>query len=116
MKFLRSISSSMTGFLVAPLRKLANSLGVIVEDEWRAHKLLEEVLAKKSGDHAEARTLVGSLRRLRELRNHLKGHASDNKQKLAKDAINAYGSFKKHFEMTADGLLETLKVIEGTLA
>jgi hypothetical protein len=101
------------GFLVAPLRGLAKSSGVIVEDEWRAHKLLEEVLTKEIGDHAEARTLIGSLRSLRELRNHLKGHASDKKQKLAKDATTTYGSFRGHFEMMADQLLETLTVIKG---
>jgi hypothetical protein len=101
------------GFLVAPLRGLAKSLGVIVEDEWRAHKLLEEVLAKETGDHAEAKTVIGSLRRLRELRNHLKGHASDKKQELAKAATTTYGSFRGHFEMMADQLLETLKMIKG---
>jgi hypothetical protein len=104
------------GFLVTPLRKLAKSLGVIVDDQWRSHKLLEEILTKKSGDPAEAGTLIGSLRRLRELRNHLKGHASDKKQNLAKDAIITYGSFKGHFEMTAEQLFETLKVIKATLA
>jgi hypothetical protein len=104
------------GILVAPLRTLAKSLGVIVEDEWRAHKLLEEALAKKSGDNAEAKTVVGSLRRLRELRNHLKGHASGKKQELARQATTTHGSFRGHFEKTADQLLETLKVIKGTLA
>ncbi len=104
------------GFLTTPLRKLAEALGITVKEEWRAHKLLEEAIAKKIGDHAEAKTVIDPLRRLRELRNHLKGHASEKKQSLAKDALRTYKSFKGHCEMTADQLLETLKVIKSLLA
>lgn len=104
------------GFLIPPLRTLAKSLGLTVEDGWRAPKLLEEAFAKKSGDQADAKTLVDSLRHLRELRNHLKGHSSDNKQKLARDAISTHGSYRVHFEKTVRDLLETIKTIKSTLA
>ncbi|MBY3188794.1 hypothetical protein [Rhizobium laguerreae] len=103
------------GFLLTPLRRLAVSIGVTVKDEWRSHKVLEETVAQKNGDRVEAKAVIDPLRRLRELRNHLKGHASDKKQSLAKEALRAHGSFRGHCEVTANQVLEALKVIKATL-
>jgi hypothetical protein len=104
------------GFLVEPLRSLAKTLGIEVMPEWRPFKLLEECLAAKNADAVEARHLVGKLRALRELRNHLKGHASGKKQELAKKAISDHDSYKAQFETMADGVNEALKVLKEALS
>lgn len=104
------------GFLIKPLRKYAISQDVAIEEDWRSHKLLEEILAKKIGDQADARKLIAPLRLLREMRNHLKGHASGKKQSLAAEALQVHGSFKEHYKMLADQLLETLKSINAALS
>jgi hypothetical protein len=104
------------GFLLGPLRTLAKSLGVTPQDDWRQFKLLEECVAAKNADGVDAKTVIDPLRRLRDLRNHLKGHASTRKQELIKQAISAHGSFRAHFEYVADEVQETLKMLAGTLA
>jgi len=101
------------GFRVGPLRSLAKTLGIEVVPEWRSFKLLEECFAAKNADAVEARHLVGKLRALRELRNHLKGHASGEKQKLAMEAISHYGSYKAQFAAMADDVNEALMVLKG---
>lgn len=103
------------GFLLGPLRALAKSLGVKPQDDWRQFKLLEECLAAKKADGVDAKAVIDPLRRLRDLRNHLKGHASPRRQELIKQAISNYGSFRAHFEYVADVVQETLKVLAGTL-
>jgi hypothetical protein len=103
------------GFLLAALRALAKSLGIVLQPDWRQFKLLEECVAAKSVNGVDAKELIDPLRRLRELRNHLKGHVSTRKQELAKQAIKAHGSFKAHFEHVADEVLETLKVLASIL-
>lgn len=104
------------GFLLSPLRTLAKSFGVTAQDDWRQFKLLEECVAEKNADGVDAKTVIDPLRRLRDLRNHLRGHASTRKQELAKQAIGTHGSFKAHFEHVADEVQETLKVLVATLA
>jgi hypothetical protein len=103
------------GFLLGPLRTLAKSLGVTPRDDWRQFKLLEECLAAKNADSIDTKTVIDPLRRLRDLRNHLKGHASTRKQEIIKQAISTHGSFRAHFEYIADEVQETLKVLAGTL-
>lgn len=104
------------GFLLGPLRTLAKSLGVTAQDDWRQFKLLEECVAAKNVDGVDAKSVIDPLRRLRGLRNHLKGHASKRQQELAKQAIGIHRSFKAHFEHVADEVQETLKVLVATLA
>ncbi len=104
------------GFRVAPLRKLAKSLGVIVEPDWRSFRLLEECLAKKGDDSVDAKALLDHLRRLRELRNHLKGHASTKKQELTKEALTKFGSFRSHYEMLCNDVHESLRAVTWALS
>src|SRR5262249_23170465 len=103
------------GFLLRPLRILAKSLGLTPQDDWRQFKLLEECVAAKNADAVDAKTVIDPLRRMRDLRNHLKGHASTRKLELAKEAISQHGSFKAHFEYVSDEIHETLKVLARTL-
>ncbi len=103
------------GFLLGPLRNHAKLLGVTPPDDWRQFKLLEECVAAKNADGVDAKTLIDPLRDLRNLRNHLRGHASSGKDELTKNAIRVYGSFRAHFEHVADDVQETLKVLAATL-
>ena len=89
-------------FLLGQLRQLAATLGIKPEPDWRAFKLLEECLAAKGGDQIDAKGVIDAFRRLRELRNHLKGHATGQKQALAKEAITRFGSLRAHFENMLD--------------
>jgi hypothetical protein len=100
------------GFLLGPLREVAGTLGVKPEAEWRPFKLLEECLAAKSSDQVDAKSVIDAFRGLRDLRNHLKGHASsaERKQALEKDAITKFGSFRAHFENIAAEVHEALKL------
>jgi hypothetical protein len=105
------------GFLLGPLRELARILGVKPEAEWRAFKLLEVCLAAKSSDQVDAKSVIDAFRGLRDLRNHLKGHASaEKKQALEKDAIRKFGSFRAHFEDTAAEVHEALTLITRSFA
>lgn len=104
------------GFLPSPLRKHAEALGIKTQPDWRQFKLLEEILAKKGGDAADAKALIDPLRALRDLRNHLKGHASEKKQALAKDALSTFGSYKGHYEMVCKHVHESLKAIAAALS
>jgi len=103
------------GFLIVPLRSLAKAHGIEVPSDWRAFKLLEECLAAKNSDAVDARHVIDAFRRLRELRNHLRGHASGKKQELAKQAITGHGSYKAHFETMVDSVNEALGVLKGFL-
>lgn len=103
------------GFLVAPLKSMVGTLGIKVMPEWRAFKLLEECLAAKNSDAVDARRLISDLRALRDLRNHLKGHASGKKEELSKEAISRHGSYKAQFEAMARRINETLIVLKGAI-
>lgn len=104
------------GFLIAPLRKLADSLGVKTEPDWRSFKLLEECLSAKNSDAVDAKALIDPFRKLRELRNHLKGHASEKKQTLAKQALRNFGSYKGHYEVLCNDVHESLKAVAATIS
>jgi hypothetical protein len=105
------------GFLLGQLKALADTLGVKLQAEWRAFKLLEECLVAKGLDQVDAKSVMDAFRHLRDLRNHLKGHASAEKRlALEKDAITKFGSFRAHFQNTTGEIHKALKVIGGALA
>jgi hypothetical protein len=92
------------GFILKELRSLAKRRGRKPAAEWQSLKLLEECLVGADVDDDVARDAVGSLRRLREMRNVLKGHAATEKRKeLEKNTRIAFGSFRTHFaDLAAD--------------
>lgn len=104
------------GFSSASLRSCANSLGVTTKAEWGSLKLLEEVLVKRGSDLGKVRSLTGPLRNLRDLRNNLKGHASSKKKTMTDEAISSYGTFRGHFEFTADKVREALEGVRAILS
>jgi hypothetical protein len=104
------------GFLPGQLRQLARTLGVKPQADWRAFKLLEECLTAKSSDQVDAKSVMDAFRRLRDLRNHLKGHSSERKQALEKEAIMKFRSFRAQFENIAAEIHEALKLIAKSLA
>jgi hypothetical protein len=72
---------------------------------------LEECLLAKGVANADAEEAVQSLRNIHELR-HLKGHvAARKKADEARRALKAYGSFKAHFGMLAQGSDEALGAV-----
>jgi hypothetical protein len=105
------------GFLLRPLRALCRSLGVEPEADWRAFKLLEECLAARGSGQVDAKGVINVFRRLRELRNHLKGHASsERKREMEKAAIVEFGSFRAHFESTVARIHDALQTVVSSLA
>jgi hypothetical protein len=75
-------------------------------------KLLEEVLRKRGIDEEDTKGAVLALRRVRELRNSLKGHAAPEKRReLERLARKEFGSFRAQFESLvakANGALDLI--------
>lgn len=87
------------GFLVAPLRKIAESLsGKVVDLRFQPLRLLQEILTCKGISETEAKAVVEPMQRLHGLRNIVRGHATTDKKRIAEsDARQKYGTFRAHF-------------------
>jgi hypothetical protein len=104
------------GFVIKTLRGTLRELGIEPERDWKTFKMLEEVLKARGADEDNARTAIGALRALRELRNLLKGHAAPEKRReLERDARTKFGSFRSHFENLAEDTANALDTIARTL-
>jgi len=92
------------GFLVKPLRALAEAGGRKLETSWQALKVLQEVLIVKGRSEEDAKEIITPIQRLHGLRTIVKGHATADKKKAAEvEARTKHGNFRAHFtKMTAD--------------
>jgi hypothetical protein len=90
------------GFQDRPLKRIALGMRRTLENDWRSLKLMEECLVGKGAAEDEAKAAVDALRRVRQLRTTVKGHAAPPKKADAvKKAQTVYGSFRAHFEALA---------------
>lgn len=104
------------GFRLKELRALARELGRPLEDEWKVFKLLEECLKGRGVEDNDATVAVSALRKVRDLRNVLKGHAAlEKRRQFERDAIRSFGSFREHFESLADNANRALDLIARIL-
>lgn len=86
------------GFLLKPLREIADAGGRTVENKWAPLRVLQEVLAVKGCTDDEAKSLVLPMQRLHALRTEVRGHATTEKKRKAEyEARTNFGTFRAHF-------------------
>lgn len=92
------------GFLVKPLRALAEAGGRKLDPNWQALKVMQEALIVKGRREEDAKAIIAPIQRLHGLRTEVKGHATADKKKKAEiDARTKHGNFRAHFtEMASD--------------
>lgn len=105
------------GFLLKPLRELAEAGGRSVEQKWAPLRVLQEVLVAKGRPEAEAKALVVPMQKLHALRTEVRGHAMTEKKKKAEsEARTDFGSLRAHFtQMVTDcekSLNEILQILQ----
>jgi len=105
------------GFLDKPLRKMAEAKGRVLEPTWRSLKLLYEILVASSISAEDAKQILAPMRKLHELRNEIRGHATSEKNAVAiREARTSHGNFRTHFFHLAEGcdhaLVAVLKALE----
>lgn len=100
------------GFLDKPLRKVAEGKGCVLESTWRSLKLLYEILVASSISADDAREILAPMRRLHELRNEIRGHATHEKKAVAiREARTTHGNFRAHFFHLAEGCDQALVAV-----
>ncbi|HCG0428678.1 TPA: hypothetical protein NI976_005941, partial [Pseudomonas aeruginosa] len=105
------------GFLDKPLRKIAQEKGREIEPVWRSLKLLHEILLGSTLSEEAAKQLLAPMKKLHELRNEIRGHATHEKKEVAiREARTTHGNFRAHFFHLAEGcdqaLIGVLKALE----
>lgn len=108
------------GFLLKPLRYLAEAGGRSIDQKWAPLRLLQEVLVIKGRAEEEAKALVLPMQKLHALRTEVKGHATTEKKRKAEfEARTLFGSLRAHFiQVVTDcdkSLIEILSSLEVEL-
>ncbi|EOS9987578.1 hypothetical protein ACN5ZH_004332 [Pseudomonas aeruginosa] len=84
---------------------------------WRSLKLLHEILLGSTLSEEAAKQLLAPMKKLHELRNEIRGHATHEKKEVAiREARTTHGNFRAHFFHLAEGcdqaLIGVLKALE----
>ena len=91
------------GFLVKPLRELAEAAGRKLDPSWGTLKVMQEVLVAKGLSGTEAKAIMEPMQRLHGLRTILKGHAALNKKRTSEtEALEKHGSYRLHYTQLAE--------------
>lgn len=86
------------GFLLKPLREIAEDGGRVVEQKWAPLRVLQEVLSVKGCTDEEAKSLVLPMQKLHALRTEVRGHATtEKKRKAESEARTNFGTLRAHF-------------------
>jgi hypothetical protein len=86
------------GFLLKPLREIAEAGNRPIEQNWAPLRVLQEVLSGKGCTEDEAKSLVLPMQRLHALRTEVRGHATTDKKKKAESAARTtFGTLRAHF-------------------
>lgn len=107
------------GFLVKPLRAIAEGLGKPVPTSWASLRVIQEILCGVGQSETQAKAIVAPLQRLHGLRTEVKGHATVQKKRAAESqARTEHGSLRNHFTSLAsecERALSTIRVAMGAL-
>lgn len=108
------------GFLLKPLRELAQAGECPIEQKWAPLRVLQEALVAKGRTETEAKALVLPMQKLHALRTEVRGHATTAKKKKAEsEARTNFGSLRAHFtQIVTDcekSLAEILRSLEVEL-
>lgn len=86
------------GFLLKPLREIAEAGGRTVDQKWAPLRVLQEVLVVKGCSDEGAKSLVLPMQKLHALRTEVRGHATtDKKRKAESEARTNFGTLRAHF-------------------
>jgi hypothetical protein len=86
------------GFLVKPLRVLAEQKKCKIDSSWGSVRVLQEILIAHGCSSNTAKEMVQPLQRLHGLRSDVKGHATVEKRREAEtQARGDFGSLRGHF-------------------
>lgn len=101
------------GFLLKPLRKIAEAGNRKVEQKWASLRVMQEALLVKGCSEDEAKSLVLPLQKLHALRTEVRGHAATEKKKKAEfNARTNFGTLREHF---AQLVTDCEKALSGIL-
>jgi hypothetical protein len=104
------------GFLVKPLRSLAEKGGRAVESNWASLRVLQEVLCASGHSEDSAKPLVMPMQRLHALRTEVKGHATVEKKRAAEvKARTDFGSLREHFRTLVSDCESALNSVLASL-
>lgn len=104
------------GFLIKPLRNIANEQGCNIEEKWGSLRVLQEIFSVNKKNKNNTKDLLHPLQRLHALRTEVKGHsATDKKREAELKARSDFGSLRKHFISLVSDCEETLKIVVDAL-
>lgn len=104
------------GFLLKPLRKLAEEKGHKVETNWGSLRALQEVLESNGHTGDGAKALVLPLQKLHALRTDVRGHATVNKKKEAESkARSDFGTLRAQFKYLVAECESTFNAVVASL-
>jgi hypothetical protein len=87
------------GFLLKPLRELAEGSGRTVDQKWGSLRVLQEVLVARGQTEGAAKSIVSPMQRLHALRTGVRGHATVEKKRAAESSARTqFGSLRAHFQ------------------
>jgi len=106
------------GFLLKPLRELAEAGGRTIEQKWASLRVLQEVLIARGRTEEDAKAIILPMQKLHALRTEVRGHATiDKKRKAESEARTNFGSLRAHFtDIVTDcerSLNEILQSLQG---
>ena len=104
------------GFLLKPLRALAEERGRTIENNWGPLRVLQEVMSASGHCDDSAKALVVPMQRLHALRTEVKGHATVEKKRAAEvKARTDFGSLREHFRNLASDCESALNSVLASL-
>jgi hypothetical protein len=103
------------GFETKWLRTTAQQLGRTPDASLASLSLIEECLNGLGYAEEDAQKIVAPLKNAHSLRTKLKGHASgDEALAIRKQALAEYGSYKKHFQVLAEEIDQSIRAVADT--
>jgi hypothetical protein len=98
------------GFLLKPLRAIAEQGDRVVEQSWGPLRVLQEVLVARGHAEDAAKALVAPMQQLHALRTEVRGHAAVGKKRAAETrARTEFGTLRAHYTNLASGCENALK-------
>lgn len=104
------------GFLLKPLRALAEEGGKTIASNWGSLRVLQEVLSASGHSDDSAKALVVPMQRLHALRTEVKGHATVEKKRAAEvKARTDFGSLREQFRRLVSDCESALNSVLASL-
>lgn len=104
------------GFLLKPLRELAERATRSVDQKWGSLRVLQEVLVARGHTEDVAKNMVSPMQRLQGLRTEVRGHATVEKKRAAESSARTqFGSFRGHFQSVVADCEQALNAILKSL-